>query len=171
MRGLKKIRNSETYRKLLQEYHKLEARDRLSLQILGAFFLVIFVVYGIWQPAADYAANAEISRDKQRDLLHWMRSTEAQARAGAKNQVSGTRGGRSLITLVSATAQQVGIKPNKLQPEGSEEVSVWFESVPFNNLITWLETLQRREGVFVRQLSVDRQEQSGIVNARMVLTQ
>ncbi len=165
------IRNNEIYRKLIQEYRKLEARDRLSVQVLGIFFLALFVVYGVWLPAADYASNAEISRDKNRDLIQWMNSTQAQARASAKNQVPGTRSGRSLITLVSATAQQQGIKPNKLQPEGNEEVSVWFESVPFNNLVIWLETMQRKEGIFVRQISVDRQEQSGIVNARLVLTQ
>jgi general secretion pathway protein M len=170
MRGLNIIRSNETYRKLVREYGKLEARDRLSVQVLAGFFMVLFVVYGVWQPAADYAANAEISRDKNRDLLQYMNSTQAQARASVKTMVPGTQTGRSLITLVSATAQQVGIKPNKLQPEGTDEVSVWFESVPFNNLVTWLESLQRREGVYVRQISVDRQEQSGIVNARLVLT-
>jgi general secretion pathway protein M len=170
-RRIDQLANSDLYRKVAGDIRGLEPRDRFALGLLTAFFMILVVVFGIWQPAYDYAVNAEKNRDRQRELLHWMNATESQARASAGNQSSIKKSGRSLITLVSSTAQQAGIKPNKLQPEGTDEVSVWFDSVPFNNLVTWLETLQKKQGILVRQISLDRQEQAGIVNARLVLTQ
>ena len=77
--------------------------------------------------------------------------------------------GQSLITEVSGAAQLAGIKPNRLQPEGSDEVSVWFDSVPFDDLIDWIVRLNDEHGISIRVISIDRQDTPGTVNARIVL--
>ena len=151
-------------------YAELETRDRVALIGLAVFFGLLIIVAGIWQPAVDYAARAEVSRNKQRELIEWMNSTAIQARATAGSQTSARKSGQSLLTIVQRTAKIFGIKPDKLQPEGDDEVSVWFtEPVEFNSLFNWLEELQLKQGVVVRQISVDKHEQSGKVSARIVL--
>ena len=77
-------------------------------------------------------------------------------------------GGQDLLTQISRTASQAGITPSRLQPEGDSGVSVFFDSVAFNDLMRWLQS-QTEAGVSVRQMTVDREERTGIVKARVVL--
>jgi general secretion pathway protein M len=170
MRILDRISQIGIVSKASGVYAELESRDRYALIGLAAFFSLLFIVVGIWQPALDYAARAEVSRNNQRELITWMNSTAVQARATAGNQTSARKSGQSLLTIVQRTAKNFSIKPDKLQPEGNDEVSVWFvEPVAFNMLLSWLEELQLKHGVLVRQISVDKHEQSGKVIARIVL--
>ena len=169
MRILNRISRTRIITRAQGFYAELESRDRYALLGLSVFFGLLFIVVGIWQPAADYAARAEASRNSQRELIAWMNSTAAQARATAGTQATGRRSGQSLLTSVSRTAKAFSIKPNKLQPEGNDEVSVWFEAVAFNMLVSWLEDLQTKQGILVRQISVDKNELPGTVNARIVL--
>jgi general secretion pathway protein M len=100
-------------------------------------------------------------------MLQGMRETEKDARASSGNATTAPTG-QSLLSQVSRTAQQFGIKPNRLQPEGNDAVSVWFDEVSFNDLIKWLDS-QSQSGMSVRQISIDREELPGRVNARIVL--
>jgi general secretion pathway protein M len=97
-----------------------------------------------------------------------MRASEKQARS-VKAETRSTGGGQSLLSQVSRIAQQIGIKPNRLQPEGSDAVSVWFDSVAFNDLVKMLRQVQSQQGIVVQQISIDKEDQPGIVRARIVL--
>ena len=59
-----------------------------------------------------------------------MRETESQARAAARERPTETAEG-SLLSIVSSSAQAQGINPNRLQPEGENAVSLWFDDVAF----------------------------------------
>ncbi|XOV88667.1 MAG: type II secretion system protein GspM [Pseudomonadota bacterium] len=148
-------------------FKALEPRDRVALLSLGVFFGLLLLYFGVWVPANTFFAERQANRDQQLRLVQYMRSTEQEARAAAA-EGGNTVNGQNLLTEVSRSAQQFGISPNRLQPEGSDGVSVWFDGVAFNDLIRWLEA-QSRQGVAVRQLSIDRNAVSGTVNARIVL--
>ncbi len=145
----------------------LEPRDRVALTALVTFFGALLLYFGVWAPANSFFEERQANRDQQLRLIQYMRSTEQEVRALVAEGGS-AQGGQNLLTEVSRSAQQYGISPNRLQPEGSDGVSVWFDGVAFNELIRWLEA-QSRQGVAVRQLSIDRNELSGTVNARVVL--
>ncbi len=169
MRPLEVFSQHKLIRRLISIYADLESNDRYALMGLALFFGLLIVVLGIWQPAADYAASARVTRNNQQELINWMNSTAVQARAAAGIQTTTHRSGQSLLTTISRTAQDFKIKPNKMQPEGNDEVSVWFDAVAFNSLMTWLEELQANQGILVRQISVDKNELPGTVNARIIL--
>jgi type II secretory pathway component PulM len=169
MKLIQSLTDSQFVAKYLKLYEELESRDRIALTGLGIFFLVVIIVMGIWQPATGYAEKAQTSRDRQRELISWMKATESKARATAGSQVISRRSGQSLLTSVSKTAKTHKIQPNKLQPGSNDEVSVVFEAVAFNLLLSWLEDLQLEQGIHVRQISVDKHELPGTVSARIVL--
>jgi general secretion pathway protein M len=148
-------------------YSALERRDRLALNGLFAFFAVLVVYYGLWSPANNFLEAKREARDYQLSLLQYMRESEREARS-LKTTAPPAVSGQALLTQVSRTAQQFSINPNRLQPEGAEGVSVWFDAVAFNDLVRWLESLSQ-QGVSVRQISIDRQADPGKVNARVVL--
>lgn len=152
------------------EYYKaLEKRDRLALLGLGVFLTILIVYFGLWSPVNRYLEESKAYHDRQQSLLQYMRSTEQQARNVAGSAEQQVVGGQTLLTQVSRTAQQFGIKPNRLQPEGNNSVSVWFNSVGFNEFARWLEQLTRQQNVSIKQISIDREGEPGKVNARIVL--
>ena len=165
-----RIRANPVVRKGLERFNALEPRDRLAAKALAAFVVCMVASLGVWEPMQSFAADARTDRDSNRDLYAWMMATRGQA-AAAAGSTAGPRGptGQTLLTRVSRTAQQHQIKPNRLQPEGEGNVSVWFDAVAFNSLVRWLQELERKEGISVQQISVDRQDKPGLVNARIVL--
>jgi len=170
MRMLDRISQLGFIKKALGSYATLANRDRYALIGLAVFFGLLFIVVGIWQPAANYVDRAENARNSQRELIQWMNSTAVQARATAGNQTTARRSGQSLLTIVQRTPKAFNITPDKFKPEGNDEVNVWFtEGVAFNSLFDWLEELHTKHGILIRQISVDRTEQPGKVNARIVL--
>ena len=156
-------------RSVLIAYDQLEVREKIALKCMVIFFAGVFVFYGLWQPSLQFAIESRKSLEANQELLGWMRSTEKQARAAPKGDGGARPTGQLLLTTVSRTAKAAKITYSRLQPEGENGVNVIFESVSFNDLMKWLEQLEAREGMRVRQISIDRQEESGMVNARLIL--
>ena len=148
-------------------YLALESRERIAVLALSLFFCALTFFYAVWQPLHDFQSSSKANLERQAGLLQTMRSSEQEARASVGGATQAPSG-QSLLTQVSRTAQQFGIKPNRLQPEGSNAVSVWFDEVNFNDLVQWLGS-QSQAGMSVRQISIDREELPGKVNARIVL--
>ena len=57
----------------------------------------------------------------------------------------------------------------RIEPDGQELVRVSLEQASFDDMVTWLGSLQRSFGVSVADVSIDRQAASGRVNARITL--
>ena len=150
-----------------QRYQQLEKRDRLALNSLSAFLGLMLVYFMVWSPANSYVEQSRQNYQRQAALLSYLRASEAKARQTNGNS-SAAVSGQSLLSRLSSSAGRFNIKPNRLQPEGTDGVSVWFSEVGFNELIRWLENLGN-EGFTVKQISIDRQEASGLVNARIIL--
>ena len=161
------VMNNPMVENIRGRYLALESRDRMAVVALAIFFTLLTFYFAIWQPLHEFQSASQANVERQSDLLQSMRSTEKEARASIGN-ASTAPTGQSLLTQVSRTAQQFGIKPNRLQPEGSDAVSVWFDEVSFNDLAKWLSS-QSQAGMSVRQISIDREELPGRVNARIVL--
>ena len=154
--------------KITGRYLQLEKTERSALKALASFFTLLFLYFVIWNPVNQYHDSNEVERDRQLSMIQYMRASEKEARASSQGVNRGSTG-QSLLTVVSRTAQQMGIKPNRLQPEGADAVSVWFDGVAFDDLMLMLKQIQVRQGIVVQQISLDREEQPGIVRARIVL--
>lgn len=153
---------------LLLRYDQLERRDRLALNGLSGFVVLLLIYALIWSPVNTYYNDGLQNHVRQLSILQYLRASEQQARSSLGKQSRIAVSGQSLLSTVSSSAQQSGIKPSRLQPEGNNGVSVTFSEVSFNSLIEWLERLQS-QGFVVGRISIDRQEQSGRVNARITL--
>ncbi len=154
-------------KKYADSYQALEKREQVALQSLSGFFAILIVYFLVWAPVVKYQEDSQTFRDRQLSLVQYMRASEKEARAQGQNGRQQLTG-QSLLTEVSRTAQSLGIKPNRLQPEGNDAVSVWFDAVAFNDLIALLQQIRAQQGIVVRQISIDR-EGPGLVRARIVL--
>jgi len=151
----------------IDRYEHLSQRDRLALKGLLVFFASLFLYSLVWLPANDYFTDRSLYHQNQIELHQYLLSSEQQARAST-GQNSQSVGGQSLLQTVSGSAQKFSLKPDRLQPEGSDGVNVVFNNVNFNKLMQWLESLDR-QGFSVRQISIERSDVPGVVTTRMVL--
>lgn len=151
----------------------LSERDRRMLAI-GAIVVVLMLGWAfVWHPLAQERQQLNSSVEADRASLAWMRAAQAQVPSLAAHGIqAGTdRQGKSLLALADVTARGAGLANalKRVEPAGARSVRVNFEAANFDALIGWIETIARDYGVQVSDLSVDRAEGLGMVNARVTL--
>lgn len=151
---------------------QLSERERLLLFIFGPLLMLVVVYSLIWRPF-----EQRVERLEQRTIEQQEMSKEMMAMAievgilQRQSGSSGTRTRQSLLSLVDKTIRQAGLSKSlkRVDPDGSSKVNVRIEDASFDAMIKWLEGLQRRHAVTVKNISIDRQEDVGVVNVRLTL--
>jgi len=148
----------------------LAPRERAMVSI-AAVVVVLALVYAVaWGPLASSVSRLQQSVEEQQALKQWMQQSAAEV-----NQLRGAAGAtddhRSLLAVVDQTSKQSQLGPavKRIEPDGQELVRVSLEQASFDDMVTWLGSLQRSYGVSVADVSLDRQAESGRVNARITL--
>ncbi|MFL2503662.1 MAG: type II secretion system protein GspM [Candidatus Azotimanducaceae bacterium] len=151
-----------------QRIQELERKEKLAILALLVFlsFLTFFLL--VWLPIYEYREKQRDSYQRSLDLLLYLQSTEEEARS-VKVEGSKRMSGQTLLTKVTRTAKTAGIQPSRLQPEGNDSVSIWFDSVSYRELMLFLERLQSREAIYIIQLSIDKGNQSGKISSRVTV--
>ncbi|HZR37018.1 MAG TPA: type II secretion system protein M [Nevskia sp.] len=152
-----------------------EARQPREQLIVAAGALVValaLVYLVLWQPFA-------LARDHAAAALGSSRALAARIeQIGAQAQQSHAAGGQSVVgpevSLLSAVDQAskdgiLGKAPSRMQPDGDKQVRVWIEDVPFDAVLRWMDDLQKRYGVRVDGVTLERRPAAGTVNARLSL--
>lgn len=156
-------------------YNNLEPRERRIL-LIGAGVLVIAMLYLLaWEPLVNKSADLRKSIEKNQELVTWMEHAAEQARQ-MQAQIeargpSGKTNGQSLLGTIDRTAKsrELGDSVKRVQPDGKSRAKVWLEKAPFNAMVQWLESLQRQQGIRIVTSVIEKQEEAGLVNARLVL--
>jgi len=151
----------------------LAARERRVLAVgIGVVALLLGWAF-VWYPLTRARDQLQARVERQRGDLAWMRQASGELVAlranGARGQVD--RQGKSLFALADVTARGAGLAAalKRVEPTGPKSVRVSFEGANFDALIGWVDGLGRDYGVQVTDLSADRVEGIGLVNARVVL--
>ena len=149
----------------------MQPRER-QLVITAAALLVFFSAYLLlWQPYGGKRLQA--LRDnvaEQRATLAWMQQAALRAQQLRGGGVQAGNG-QSLMTVVDQTAKNNDLSAamKRIEPAGEHSVRVWIEQAPFDTLASWLDELNRRHGVHVELITLDREAGPGRVNARITL--
>ena len=151
-----------------QRIQELERKEKLAILALSVFLALLTFFLVIWLPIYEYREKQRDSYEKSLDLLLYLRSTEEEARS-VKGVGPKRMSGQTLLTKVTRTAKTAGIQPSRLQPEGNDSVSIWFDSVSYRELMLFLERLQSREAIYIIQLSIDKGNQSGKISSRVTV--
>jgi len=151
-------------------FTSLAPRERAMVSI-AAVVVALALVYAVaWGPLASSVSRLQQSVEEQQGLKQWMQQSAAEV-----NQLRGAAGAsddhRSLLAVVDQTSKQSQLGPavKRIEPDGQELVRVSLEQASFDDMMTWLGSLQRSFGVSVADVSIDRQSDSGRVNARITL--
>ncbi len=146
----------------------LQPNERTMVTGLAAFLCVVLVYLAAWRPVSEWSERADARYQRQMAVIDWMRLHEKEARSAGQRSDANRESG-SLLTTVANSAARAGIQLLRYQPEGGGGVSVVLQNQPFNVLISWIAALEQQNNVAVKQISIDSQGQTGLVNARIIL--
>ncbi|PCJ46879.1 MAG: hypothetical protein COA99_02040 [Moraxellaceae bacterium] len=158
-------------RELRRQYEMISGRDRMMLNGLIVFLVVVAGFFILLKPSLDSVSDAQLKLKGKQELLQWIQSNESLAKSlrkgGGKSQ--GRKPGQSLLALINQTSSQFRVPLKRYEPEGQDKLRVWVEDIPFNGFMRWLTSLQSKHNVNVINISIDSQKQPGIINAKVVL--
>lgn len=153
-------------------FANLDLRERRAL-IFGGGALLLFLFYFLgWQPFTTKLDQVAQQVREQRATYQWMQAkAEEVRRLRSAAPAIKTAGGQSLLATVDRTAREGGLGPalKRVEPESASNVRVWLDGATFDGLVKWLLQLQHDYGIQIVSISVDRQNDPGIVSARLTL--
>ncbi len=150
----------------------LNARER-NLVFAGAIFLFISLFYlAVWDPVFSTLETAKLQNQSQRELLSWMKSASAEARAlqSAGAALNNRSKNESLSTLAERSALSSGTKAfiRKLESD-KDGVKVQLDQADFDRIIFWLHDMQSKYGIYASSILVEPHKEKGAVNVRITL--
>lgn len=159
-------------KQLKQIFSSMTTRERQM--VLSAFVvIVLFVIYQSWTSFTNHIEKLQHRVDNQQQIFDWMQQAarEVKLLRGTESVGETPKGKQLLLGLIDRTAKQNKLASSlqKVQPEGQQGVRVWMEKAAFNNVVTWLDTLQYKHGLVVTDVSLDGQDVTGVVNVRALL--
>ena len=152
-----------------QWFRSQATRDQRMLVLLALFVALVLLWMTIWLPVQD---GLTVARARHGDALEdqrWMISNRDAASRAAGRELSPGQSGQALLSTVASSAGRAGLTLNRFQPEGNDSLAVSLDDVAFDDLVIWLETLAQRQGIRVRQASIDARDTLGRVRARLLL--
>ncbi|MEZ5561154.1 MAG: type II secretion system protein M [Pseudomonadales bacterium] len=150
-------------------YAGRERGEQRVIAVLTAAIVLTVVWLGVWKPLSDWRTVETNRFQNAQGLLDWMHANEARAREIARAGTGSPGGRRSLLPILTRSAEAQGIALNRLQPEANDVVSVVIQAQPFNEVLRWLHQLQENNGVSVLRVSIDAEGQPGLINAQIRL--
>lgn len=146
-------------------YEAAPPRDQLAVKVLGGFLAAVLLLTLVILPLHRFNGDAIADYRAQQDTLAWMQNNRGAIGAGAQKVRSPDD---SLLTLATRAARGAGINVNRYEPSG-DGLNIWLERVPFNQLVQWLDALQRDYGIVATDLTASKRDAAGMVDVRVTL--
>lgn len=154
---------------LKQKFAALTDREQ-KLVILSVVVVVIGVFYwGIWAPLNQSIEQQTKLLASNKRTITWVEEQSIRAAQLRRNQGTVKRVSGSLPQIVTSSSSKHSLNISRMQPQG-DEIQVWIDEAPFNDVLSWLNELER-DGIIVEQLDVAETNASGMIKLRrLVLT-
>lgn len=157
---------------LKQWFANLAPRER-QMVLAAATAIGLFIIYQSWTSFTDHVEKLQNRVDNQQSILTWMQQAAGEVRQlrGSASASARPKGKQLLLGLIDRSAKQnkLGSSLQKVQPEGEQGVRVWLEKAAFDSIVIWLDSLQYQHGLVITDISIDSQQTSGTVNARILI--
>jgi general secretion pathway protein M len=157
--------------KLRAWYASLQPREQRMVAFGAVALALIILVGGILLPLQSAVSNALQSGETKRENLAWMRANAPEIRA-AGTQFPTNSSAEPPVVLVDRVGREAGLASalRGTQPNATG-VRVQLEAAPFDTMLTWLDTLDRRYGLAIESITIDRNGAPGMVNASVTFSQ
>jgi general secretion pathway protein M len=145
-------------------YASQNGRDQKIIKAISAFIVICFIIVLFVQPFLAKQGLYQVKLDKS---LATYESLANNAHKFKGNAVSSNSNG-PILSLVTQQAKRSNINLKRFEPDG-DGLRIWLEDAVFDDAIRWLEELNKKHGIQIKQINVDRSEKSGLVDLRGTL--
>lgn len=150
-----------------------QPRERITLAAGGAALAVILYYFLLWQPAQQGLETKRERLQRIQEDAAWMQSAVAryqrlsQQNTGTSKEASN----EALYALADRTAREDGLGDaiEGVTPEDEGRVRVNLRGASFEDVLRWLDRLQKDFGIRAQPVTVERTDKPGRVNVRLVL--
>ncbi len=155
----------------LKEKFLLLDNSEKKLLLIGCLFVLLLLLYlAVYKPMYNSISSLQQSNIKNQELLVWMTQSAASIKkssAGANKAQS--RSGQSLNQIINNTASKAKISISRSQPRDNDQHQIWLDQVVFNELLLWLDVLQKDYGILVHNINLGSSDKSGTVRVNLTL--
>lgn len=152
---------------LMNKYHALDNREKKILNS-GILVVSIFIIYTlIFKPMNDSIVRLEKSNANNQQLLGWMTQSVASIKGSSSGRSVTKRNGRSLNVIINTTASSAQISISRSQPRDNNQYQIWLDKAMFNDLLLWLNILNKDYGIFVSSINLGVTEVKGQVRVNL----
>ncbi len=139
-------------------------RDQKVIKAVSAFIALCLVIILFVQPFLAKQSLYQSKLDKSLSSYELLASNahkfQGQARSSSSNG--------PILSLVTQQAKQSNINLKRFEPDG-DGLRIWLEDAVFDDAIRWLEELNQKHSIQIKQINVERSEKSGRVDLRGTL--
>ena len=96
-----------------------------------------------------------------------MRSNVQQLKALKQSTATSDTAGMSLAQLAENAAKKSATRIARFQPKDDTEAQVWLEREEFNNIVSFLYTLEVENGLVLEDVAITSANAPGLVNLRL----
>lgn len=153
---------------LKEWFASLSPRDQLMLLMGGGAVLIYILVFLVLVPMRE-----ELERKEQRNMRaleeqHRVLNLAGQVLGARETQAEETPGQQSLNALLNDTLREYGLSMETFQPSGSA-ARVRLAPSEFNRVIAWLDELENKHAMQIRDLTLTADGRPGMVLVNLSL--
>lgn len=146
-------------------YNSLAKRDQLIVKSISGLLVVALIFIMFYAPLIQAKKTAKSQLERNLSTYNLIASNAG--RFGGASTQAGM--GESILGATTSLAQQQGVNLSRYEQDGLN-LRVWLDKTPFDDAISWLETLESQRGIRVSQISIDKTDRAGRVDIRATLT-
>jgi general secretion pathway protein M len=145
-------------------YASQNGRDQKVIKAVSGFIVLCLIIVLFVQPFLAKQDQYQASLDKSLSIYESLASNAHKF----QGQSVGASSDGPILAVVTQQAKKSNIKLKRFEPDGAV-LRIWLEAAVFDDAIRWLEELNLKHGIQIKQINVDRSEKSGLVDLRGTL--
>lgn len=161
----------EQLQQLRNWYQSLPTKEQWMVTATGILLATTLFYLAVWEPIQLDLKEERVRQQDQQKILSWMQSAASEVQQLRATGSSGKiRDKNKPVTLVIEQAlKNAGLKTSvsKIESSGKDGARVVLSNTSFNQMLIWLNTLARHNGIQVVSANVERGSSNGQVDARL----
>lgn len=161
----------EQIQQLKQWFYSLPSKEQMMVSGTGIVIIITLFYLIIWEPLHFGFQEEKQKQQSQKEILLWMQQAASEVKSlRASGSQTTIRSNNKPITLViEQTIKNAGLKPSvkKIESSGNKGARVSLNDASFNQILVWLDTLSKHNGIQVVSANIERSDKPGRANARL----
>ena len=149
-------------------WDSLESRERLSLTALAAFLAAVFAYLLVIDPLFNGTKKIRERIATAQADVDFMQAAAPQLATGA-SRGGPRRAEQSPVVIVAQTMRTHQLTAKRSQPVDDNTIRVQLDAMPFDNIIRWLDQVQRENGLEIDTATIKRGDATGLADATLTL--